>query len=65
MTIDHAVWKNVVAFETYQGDELVKIAFGGAGSNDNKTTLVRYPEHSTRVEAVAWDGKRQLVYGER
>lgn len=65
LTIDHAVWKNVVAFETYQGDELVKIAFGGAGSNDNKTTLVRYPEHSTRVEAVAWDGKRQLVYGER
>ena len=65
MQIDHAVWQNVVAFETYQGNKLVKVAFGGAGSNDNKTTLVRYPENSTRVEAVAWDGQRHLVYGNR
>lgn len=61
--VNHDGWQNVVAFETYAGSRLIKIAFAGAGSNDNKTTLVRYPESATRVEAVAWDGKRQLVYG--
>lgn len=65
MQISHNVWQNVVAFETYQGEKLVKIAFAGAGSNDNKTTLVRYPENATRIEAVAWDGKRDLVYGNK
>lgn len=63
--VNHDSWKNVVAFETYQGEKLIKIAFSGAGSNDNKTTLVRYPEGSTRIEAVEWDGKRHLVYGFR
>lgn len=63
MLIDNNIWQNVVAFETYQGDKMVKIAFAGAGSKDNKTTLVRYPEAATRIEAVEWNGKRYLVYG--
>ena len=64
-TVLHSAWKNVVAFETYQGNKIIKIAFGGAGSKDNKTTIVRYPENATRIEAVAWNGKRHLVYGTR
>lgn len=62
LTIDHSVWQNAVAFETYQGNEIVKIAFGGAGSHENTSTLVRFPKGATRVEAVAWDGTRQIVY---
>lgn len=62
LTVDHAIWQNVVAFETYKGKELVKIAFGGAGSYENKFTLVRFPEGATRVEAVAWDGTKKTVY---
>ena len=64
-TIDHAVWKNVTVFETYRSGELVKIAMVGTGSPDNSSTLVQYPEGATRIEAVAWDGKRTLVYGQR
>lgn len=64
-TIDHAVWKNVAAFETYRGAELVKIAMTGTGSKDNSSTLVQYPAGSTRIEAVSWDGKRSLVTGAR
>lgn len=62
LTIDHSVWQNAVAFETYKGQELIKISFGGAGSHENTSTLVRFPKGSTRVEAVAWDGTRQVVY---
>ncbi len=65
MIIDHDIWKNAVAFETYKNDSLVKIAFAGAGSGDNKSTLVRYPDGATRIEAVAWNGKRSLVYGQK
>lgn len=64
-TIDHAVWQNVVAFETYRGKELVKIAMTGTGSPSNSSTLVQYPAGATRVEAVSWDGKRALVCGGR
>ncbi|MCC8147153.1 MAG: M60 family metallopeptidase [Bacteroidales bacterium] len=65
LNINHDKWQNVVAFETYQGNSLIKIAFTGAGSDDNKTTLVRYPQNATRVEAVEWNGKRHLVYGSK
>ena len=37
----------------------------GTDSPDRSTTLVRYPAGSTRIEAVAWDGTRTLVYGSR
>lgn len=65
LLITHLDWRNVVAFETYVDDELVKIAFSGAGSPNNNFTFVRYPESATRVEAVSWDGKRYLVFGKR
>lgn len=63
--IDHAQWKNVAVFETYRGDELIKIAMVGTGSDANTSTLVQYPEGATRIEAVGWDGKRTLVDGAR
>lgn len=64
-TIDHAVWKHAVAFETYSGKELIKIAMVGTGTKDNRSTLVLYPTGATRIEAVAWDGTRTLVTGSR
>lgn len=63
--IDHNVWKNSTVFETYRGDELITVAMVGTDSPERDYTLVRYPEGSTRIEAVAWDGTRTLVYGER
>lgn len=42
LTINHSIWQNVVAFETYKGDQIIKIAFGGAGSHENTSTLVRF-----------------------
>ncbi len=65
LAISHDVWKNVTVFETYKGDELIRLAMVGSGSSDNSSTLVQYPEGATRVEAVAWDGARTLVYGKR
>lgn len=59
------VWKNVTVFETYKDNELIKIAMVGTDSMDNSSTLVMYPEGSTRIEAVAWNGKRTLVHGQR
>ena len=65
IVVDHAVWKNAVVFETYKDEELKYVALVGTDSPDLSTTLVRYPSGSTRVEAVAWDGTRTLVYGSR
>lgn len=64
-TIDHRFWKNVAVFETYTGDELAYVSMVGTNSPDQSTSWVRYPENSTRIEAVAWDGTRTLVYGKR
>lgn len=63
--VSHQTWKNVAVFETYQGAALTKVAMVGTDSKDLSNTLVRYPQGSTRIEAVAWDGKRTLVYGVR
>lgn len=63
--IDHGVWKNVAVFETYTNDKLDYVALVGTDSPDMSSTLVRYPDRSTRIEAVAWDGTRTLVYGKR
>lgn len=63
--INNKQWKNVTVFETYVNDMLEKVAMVGTDSPDVSTTLVRYPENATRIEAVAWDGTRTLVYGTR
>ena len=64
-TVSHTVWKNAVAFETYKGAELVHVSMVGTGTRNNASTLVTFPEGATRLEAVAWDGKRTLVSGNR
>jgi Cd2+/Zn2+-exporting ATPase len=61
LIVDNAVWQNAVAFETYIGDKLVKVAFVGAGSDDVKTTTVHTPEGTTSVKAVGCDGARKEV----
>lgn len=63
--ISHAVWKNVVAYEVYAGDKLTTVAVSGRDLSENGTTKIAYPAGSTRIEAVAWNGERTLVYGKR
>ena len=63
--ISHAVWKNAVVYETYANDKLMEVGISGTGSVNNSSTLVRYPEGATRIEAVAWNGQRTLVFGSR
>lgn len=60
-----AAWKNVVVFETYAGSELLKVTLPFTNYADKSATTVAYPDGSTRIEAVAWDGTRTLVYGTR
>ncbi|AIM38794.1 PRTRC system protein C [Sphingobacterium sp. ML3W] len=56
--IQNDAWKNAVAFETFAGDKLTKVAFVGAGSEDVSKTIVHTPTGTTQVKAVGWDGKR-------
>lgn len=63
--VSHNDWKNVVVFETYEGDKLTKITMVGTGSSGNTFTKVPYPSGSTRIEAVGYDGTRNLVFGSR
>lgn len=58
-------WKNVVVFETYAGNELVKLTLPFTNFKDKTATTVFYPDGATRIEAVSWDGSRTLVYGTR
>lgn len=63
--VEASKWKNVVMFETYAGDELLKLTLPYTNFADKTATTVYYPDGSTRIEAVGWDGKRTLVYGTR
>lgn len=63
--ISHDVWKNAAVFETYRDRKMVRITMVGTDSKDNSSTTVPYPEGSTRIEAVSWNGERTLVYGRR
>ena len=65
LRVDHNTWKNVTVFETYNNDELIDVSMVGSASKDKSSTYVRYPVGATRLEAVSYDGKRTLVYGER
>lgn len=58
IVINNEDWKNAVAFETYEGERLIKVAFVGAGSEDATKTTVHIPDGFTSVKAVGWDGKR-------
>ena len=64
-TVSHSEWKNAVVFETYKGNELTHITVHGCGSANTTSTDVPYPSGSTRIEAVAYNGARTLVFGAR
>lgn len=63
ITVNHSVWKNVVAFETYSSSRLLHISMVGSGYTDNSKTRVYYPAGAQAVYAIGWDGSRTLVYG--
>ncbi len=54
-------WKNAVAFEVYQGRELVRVCLRGLGQKDDASTSVICPPGATAIRAVQWDGKRYTV----
>ena len=56
--IDNSQWPNAVAYETYKGDKMIKVAFVGAGSQDASETIVHIPNGFTSVKAVGADGSR-------
>lgn len=66
----HDVWKNAVAFETYDAEgKLLRISMGGLGEdtdNGYKFTQVLWPQSSTEkaayIMAVGWDGTRIKCY---
>ena len=65
MIIDHEVWQNAVAFETYDGEEnLLHVSISGTGDTDNLTTSVAFPVDAERVYAIGFDGEKMLVYPE-
>lgn len=69
ITVQHSVWQNVVAFETYdKNDKLIRITMQGLGGPDNANTYtqVLWPqsvvESSAYIMAVGWDGTRVKCY---
>ncbi|MDR2039621.1 MAG: M60 family metallopeptidase [Bacteroidales bacterium] len=60
--VSHHTWKNAVVYETYAGEEVVRITMAGTGTTDNSSTKVPYPAGATKIVAVAWDGTRTTVY---
>lgn len=63
LSIDHNVWKNAVAFETYDLEgSLIHVATTATGDLSGQTTNVQYPDSALNVFAVGYDGTRLLVY---
>lgn len=67
--VQHSVWKNVVAFETYDAKgNLLRISMQGLGgdANSNNFTQVLWPQNATEkaayIMAVGWDGTRIKCY---
>lgn len=67
--VQHSVWQNAVAFETYDADgHLLRISMQGLGaaSGSNTYTQVLWPQTATEkaayIMAVGWDGTRIKCY---
>lgn len=68
--VSHDVWKNAVAFETYDAEgNLLRISMGGLGEDTDagyKFTQVLWPETDSEkaayIMAVGWDGTRIKCY---
>lgn len=71
--VSHEVWKNAVAFETYDAEgNLLRISMGGLGEDTDaeyKFTQMLWPEtvteQSAYIMAVGWDGTRIKCYEKR
>lgn len=61
-TVSHDIWKNAVVYKTYSGNEAIRLTMAGTGTKDNSSTLVPYPEESTKITAVSWKGEETVVY---
>lgn len=62
-TVPADKWANAVAFEVYDKDEkLIRVCLRGLNQSDNSSTDVLLPDGATTVMAVAWDGKRYIIY---
>ncbi|MEY8760065.1 M60 family metallopeptidase [Chryseobacterium tongliaoense] len=62
LNVDAQLWKNVIAFETYNQNTIIDVAVFGTGNAALDFTKVRYPQNATSVYAVGYDGTRKLVY---
>ncbi|KXH84319.1 M60 family metallopeptidase [Chryseobacterium kwangjuense] len=63
LTVQHSVWKNAVAYETFNANnELIYVSVTGTGDTTNQTTKVYYPANAAAVYAVGYDGQKILVY---
>ncbi|MDN5422934.1 MAG: M60 family metallopeptidase, partial [Chryseobacterium sp.] len=63
LTVQHSVWKNAVAYETFNANnQLIYVSVMGTGDTSNQTTKVYYPSNATAVYAVGYDGRKILVY---
>ncbi|AZB01767.1 T9SS C-terminal target domain-containing protein [Chryseobacterium joostei] len=63
LTVQHSVWKNAVAYETFNANnQLIYVSVMGTGDTSNQTTKVYYPSTATAVYAVGYDGQKILVY---
>ncbi|TVR81861.1 MAG: T9SS C-terminal target domain-containing protein [Saprospirales bacterium] len=65
LIVDHDIWKNAVAFETWDdGENLLHISISGTGDPSNQSTTLAFPANAERVYAVGFDGQKMLVYPE-
>lgn len=63
LTINHASWQNVVAYETYNtANVLLEISISGMRSAANTQTQLNYPANADWVYAISYDGSKKLVY---
>ena len=65
--VSHDVWKNAVAFETYDANgEMIAISMYGLGHSSDRhhidQTTVLFPAGAVEVKAVGWDGQRAICY---
>lgn len=63
IVINHAVWQNVVAFETYDiNNVLLEPFMPGMRDASNNSTYIDFPANAERIYAVSYDGSKKLVY---
>jgi len=63
LKIDHTVWKNAVAFETYDSaGALIHVSIRGTGDITLGHSNVLYADTTYQVYAVGFDGQRILVF---